>query len=99
MLLAKRILRDPNLSQLATRKFKQTINQDDANKFVCADAVITDILEQKGDEDDMFECEFKDKNTKKMLEGTKLKYNKDVPSTELGPANQFKKLNYNQMTP
>jgi hypothetical protein len=47
----------------------------------------------------MFECEFKDKNTKMMLEGTKLKYNKDVPSTELGPANQYKKLNYNQMTP
>lgn len=99
MLLAKRILRDPNLSQLATRKFKQTISQDDANKFICADAVITDILEQKGAEDDMFECEFKDKNTKMMLEGTKLKYNKDVPSTELGPANQYKKLNYNQMTP
>jgi hypothetical protein len=99
MLLAKRILRDPNLSQLATRKFKQTINQDDDHKFICADAVITDILEQKGDENDMFECEMKEKNADKMLVGTKLKYNKDVPSTELGPVNQFKKLNFNQTTP
>ena len=62
MLIAKRILRDPNLSQLATRKFKQTINQDDDHKFISADAVITDILEQKGEENDMFECEMKDKN-------------------------------------
>ena len=47
----------------------------------------------------MFECELKDKNKEKMLVGTKLKYNKDVPSTELGPVNQFKKLNFNQTTP
>jgi|TARA_B110001450_G_scaffold209163_1_gene200053 hypothetical protein len=99
MLLAKRILRDPNLSQLATRKFKSTINQDDDHKFICTDAVITDILEQKGDENDMFECEMKDMTAEKMLVGTKLKYNKDVPATELGPVNQFKKLNFNQTTP
>ena len=99
MLLAKRILRDPNLSQLATRKFKTTINQDADDKFICVDAVITDILEQKGDENEMFECELKNKNQDKMLMGTKLKFNKDVPATELGPVNQFKKLNFDQTTP
>lgn len=59
LLLAKRILRDPNLSQLATRKFKSTINQDEDHKFTCKGAVITDIIQQNEDENAQFECEMK----------------------------------------
>ena len=44
MLIAKRILRDPNLSQLATRNFKSTINAEDDRKFACKNAVISDLI-------------------------------------------------------
>lgn len=45
ILIAKRILKDPNLSNLATRKFAETINKFEENKFFAESAAVTDILE------------------------------------------------------
>ena len=44
--MAKRILKDPGLSQMATRKFHGTIDKQDENKFVAKGAVITELLVQ-----------------------------------------------------
>ena len=58
ILLAKRILKDPNLSLMATKKFHGTIEEKDDAKLVVKGAVIHDIIEKKIEEAEKeFECE------------------------------------------
>ena len=44
-MIGKKILRDPKLSQLASRKFNTTIDQFDDSKFLFKNAIITDLIE------------------------------------------------------
>jgi len=45
LLMAKRILRDPQLSQLASRKFHDSINKNNETKFLADGTVLTELLE------------------------------------------------------
>lgn len=45
--IAKTILKDPNLSQLATRKFHSIVEQSVESTFLAKDAIINDIIEEK----------------------------------------------------
>jgi hypothetical protein len=45
ILLAKKILKDPNLSLMASRKFNGTIDKKDPDKLVVTGAVITELIE------------------------------------------------------
>ena len=45
MLIAKRILKDPNLSHHATRKFNVTIDKFNETNFMVAGAEIKDLLD------------------------------------------------------
>ena len=47
LLIAKRILKDPQLSQLASRKFNETVNKDDDAKFLNQGAQLTALLDQE----------------------------------------------------
>ena len=44
ILIAKKILKDPNLSTMANRKFNNTIDKVDDKKFIVKGAVITGLL-------------------------------------------------------
>ena len=77
ILIGKRILRDPNLCQLATRKFKTTIDRVKSNKFLLYDSKgkaintsVTDILQKGNDEVDVnsqqFEVELIKSNDPKL---------------------------------
>ena len=46
ILIAKRILKDSNLSYIATRKFKQTIDTVNEHKVLLEGAEITDLIEK-----------------------------------------------------
>jgi len=45
ILLAKRILKDPGLSAMATKKFHGTVDKENEAKIVVKGAVIHDIIE------------------------------------------------------
>ena len=45
LLIAKKILKDPRLSQLASTKFQETINRKNDHKFLVDGAVITELLD------------------------------------------------------
>lgn len=95
ILLAKRILKDPNLSLMATKKFHGTVETKDEAKMIVKGAVIHEIIEQKKEEAEKeFECELEYQPTKKMLPGTTLAMNKDVPASALTRKMQFQKLNF-----
>jgi len=71
-LIAKRILKDPNLSQIATRKFNETIDRSKEGNFVLHGAFVSDLLEMDKDRAKEFEVELMGKaNNKdgKMLPG------------------------------
>ena len=44
ILIAKKILKDPNLCTMANRKFNATIDKIDDTKFIVKGAVITGLL-------------------------------------------------------
>ena len=82
ILMAKKILKDPNLCTLASRKFNNTIDKTDDRKFIVKGAVVTGLLPQEEDEMKMFECEM-EKPNKKLLPGYEMKKNVDLPASEL----------------
>ena len=43
--MAKTILKDPKLSQLATRRFGDVIDTESDNKFALGNALVSDLLE------------------------------------------------------
>lgn len=96
LLLAKRILKDPNLSKLANRKFKTTLDQDNPAKFFVAGAQIKELVEDDDEKEERLEIELcptrKDKG--KLLPGTQMLYNSQLPASELTKKNQFKKLTF-----
>ena len=49
--MAKKILGDQKLSTLATEKFKSAIEGSQDHKVLCADTVLTDLLEQREEEE------------------------------------------------
>jgi hypothetical protein len=57
ILIAKKILRDPNLCTIANRKFNNTVDKVDDRKFIVKGAVVTGLLPQEEDEMKEFECE------------------------------------------
>lgn len=97
LLIAKRILKDPRLSQLASRKFNEMIEKTHDGKFLVEGALLTDLLEQDNKKLDEFEIEF-DHDTKKLIPGTKLKKNSEMEAKDITTEMQFQKLNYNQGT-
>lgn len=48
--MAKRILKDPHLSQLASRKFHEAISKNTDNKFLCENSILHDLLDQQEEE-------------------------------------------------
>ena len=46
LLLAKRILKDPNLSHYATRKFAETIEKRNDRKLMLGEADVRDLIEK-----------------------------------------------------
>ena len=62
MLVAKRILRDPNLSKLATLKFHENVDKLNDDLMCVKGAVVTDIIKVKNDGDKKFEVELPNKN-------------------------------------
>lgn len=99
-MLAKKILKDPTLSLMATKKFNGTIESKDDAKMVVEGAVITEIIEAKNEEAEKeFECELEAQPKHKWLPGTEMPMNKDLPASALTREMQFKKLNFSHMTP
>lgn len=47
ILTAKRILKDPNLCNMANRRFAELIEADNANKFMTTGGVLTEIIDQQ----------------------------------------------------
>jgi len=62
LLVAKRILRDPNLSKLATLKFHENVDKLNDDLMCVKGAVVTDIIKVKNDGDKKFEVELPNKN-------------------------------------
>ena len=100
-MIAKRILKDPNLSQIATRKFNETIDREKAGRFVLDGALVTDLLDMDKDRAKEFEVEVMEhaKNEAKMLPGISMKLNSELPASEITPKNQFEKLKYSSIAP
>lgn len=101
ILIAKKILKDPNLCNIASRKFNNTVDKVDEKKFIVKGAVVTGLLPQEEDEMKEFECEIEKPKgrDKKLLPGTTVSTNADLPASSLTLKNQFKKLNYTHFTP
>ena len=58
LLIAKKILKDPNLSLIATRKFNGHIEKSDPGKFMAENCVLSDLQEEPEKEDEeQFEVE------------------------------------------
>lgn len=98
ILLAKKILKDPNLSTLASRKFHNTIDQTNDRKMVVEGAQIHDIIEQENEKAEEFEVEI-ERPMNRYIPGCRILYNKEVPAASITIQNQFKKLNFSQFTP
>ena len=79
LLMAKRILKDPGLSQIATRKFNETIDRENDQRFAAEGSVLHDLLKQQELELENYEVEMKPEKEYKVLEGVNLNYNRDVP--------------------
>ena len=67
-------------------------------KFLIEGAQLTDLLKQEDEKMEEFEVEIHP-NGRKIVPGTKIRMNSDVPASALTLKNQFKKLNYSQFTP
>lgn len=57
LLAAKRILKDPNLSLMANRKFNGFIEKSDPGKFMAEGCVVTDLQGEPEVETEEFEVE------------------------------------------
>ena len=57
LLTAKKILKDPNLSLIATRKFNGHIEKSDPGKFMAKNCVLSDLQEEPEKETEEFEVE------------------------------------------
>ena len=100
LLLAKRILKDSNLNALANKKFNGSIEKVDSSKFLAEGAILTDLMEDPKEKMEKFECEMMGaRNTAKLVRGTEVVPNRDVPASALSIKNEFKKLNLSQFTP
>ena len=81
--MAKKILKDINLCKIANRKFNSMINKTEDNKFFAPEAILTDLLDEDEEKLNEFEVEMPNlHDRKKTLEGTNLKLNKDMDSSE-----------------
>ena len=99
LLTAKRILKDPNLTQMANKRFKDAVDGEDDTKFMKDGGVMTELLEQKDEELAKFEVELVQPSKEKVVPGVELELNKNVPAEARTAENQFKKVNYSQFTP
>lgn len=45
-MIAKRILKDKNLTILANQQFQTVIDADNVNKFLCEGAILTELLDK-----------------------------------------------------
>lgn len=71
------------MSNLATRKFAETINKFEENKFFAESAAVTDILEQQEEGDQNFEVELLNvPDPKKVPPGYKFKKNSEVDAKD-----------------
>jgi len=75
LFLAKKILKDPNLSKLASRKFNNYIDKINENLMFNKAANITDILPINSDVDDEFEVELTHNNKQNIVSGNHIKFN------------------------
>ena len=55
--MAKKILKDPNLSHHATRKFNSTVDKFDNKKFMVEGAEVKDLIEKMAGNNENFEVE------------------------------------------
>ena len=95
ILLGKRILKDPNLSHMATRKFNTNIEKFQAAKFLVEGCQITDLIEEQKIAQENYEVElFKNKQENKILPGMEILMNNQIPAGKLSQQIQFKKLNF-----
>lgn len=97
VLTAKRILKDSNLCMMANRRYTELVAQDNANKFMTDGGVLTEIIDQQEEVLDTFELELP-MDQKKLLQGTDIKLNSQVPKEALTIKNQYHKLNFSQTT-
>jgi len=75
LLLAKKILKDPNLSKLASKKFNDYIEKVNANLMFNKAANITDILPVNNYRDEGFEVELTNKHKQNIVTGNHIKFN------------------------
>ena len=94
ILIAKRILKDPNLSHHATRKFNVTIDKHDETNFMVTGAEIKALVEKTDAKEDQYEVELHMPPNRNLMPGTTMKLNSELPASELTKKNMFKKLNY-----
>lgn len=87
LLTAKKILKDPNLSLIATRKFNGHIEKSDPGKFMAKNCVLTDLQEEPEKETEEFEVEMLQENEHKILPGVQLNNNCDIPAGSLSVKN------------
>lgn len=80
ILMAKRILKDPRLSLLATRKFNALIDKENEEKFMLKSALVTDIIKKQDEQFEVFECELLDAHKLKLPEGKRMKMDHEVDS-------------------
>ena len=100
MLTAKRILKDPNLSHFATRKFKENIDKVAPNKFLQEECEIRDLIEvEDGNTEEKFEIELNQPHNPKLFNHIHMQHNSELGASALTQKNQFKKLNYTQFNP
>lgn len=102
--MAKRILKDTKLNTIANKKYQASIDRDDPTKFMVGNSILTDVMEEQQEEQQMFEVEvLQDQEHKKtLLQGTCVVPNRTINRTcaeAITPVNMFKKLNYTQHTP
>ena len=99
ILTAKRILKDPNLSKYATRKFNGTVDKHKPVKFLMDGAQITEMIEKEMAKKENYEIELLQKENPKLYPGVEVLTNADVPINDITRVNMFKKLNFTQFTP
>lgn len=58
---------------------------------MCENAIVTDLMEDKKEDEGNFECEI-DRSTTKLLPGTSVNKNIEIPAGALTTKNAFKKL-------
>lgn len=65
---------------------------------MCENAVLTDLIEDKQEDQGNFEVEI-DRSTTKLLAGTSVNKNIEIPAGSLTTKNAFRKLAFSQFSP